>query len=139
MNGLTQAELEDQRFCFAGENKINIQTNAFGFLGKGWRNLARFRLHATRFSVNAASVSSASARVANTRLYDAVQSELSMMVPTSIQQQTGVSSALHLLICRFPLYLHPGCQINDGDILRSRHSPLQSLMVRNMLSDRNHT
>lgn len=48
MNGLTQAELEDQRFCFAGENKINIQTNAFGFLGKGWRNLARFRLHATR-------------------------------------------------------------------------------------------
>ncbi len=43
MNGLTQAELEDQRFCFAGENKINIQTNAFGFLGKGWRNLARFR------------------------------------------------------------------------------------------------
>lgn len=49
MNGLTQAELEDQRFCFASENKINIQTNAFGFLGKGWRNLARFRLHATRF------------------------------------------------------------------------------------------
>lgn len=101
MNGLTQAELEDQRFCFAGENKINIQTNAFGFLGKGWRNLARFRLHATRFFGNAASVSSASARVANTRLYDAVQSELSMMVPTSIQQQTGVSSALHLLIVDF--------------------------------------
>lgn len=104
MNGLTQAELEDQRFCFAGENKINIQTNAFGFLGKGWRNLARLRLHATRFSVNAASVPSASARVANTRLYDAVQSELSMMVPTSIQQQTGVSSALHLLIVDFSVF-----------------------------------
>lgn len=101
MNGLTQAELEDQRFCFAGENKINIQTNAFGFLGKGWRNLARLRLQLRAFSVNAASVPSASARVANTRLYDAVQSELSMMVPTSIQQQTGVSSALHLLIVDF--------------------------------------
>lgn len=101
MNGLTQAELEDQRFCFAGENKINIQTNAFGFsvkVGVIWQG-SDSTLRA--FSVNAASVPSASARVANTRLYDAVQSELSMMVPTSIQQQTGVSSALHLLIVDF--------------------------------------
>lgn len=49
MNGLMQVELEDQCFCFVGENKINIQMNVFGFFGKGWCNLVRFRFYVMCF------------------------------------------------------------------------------------------
>ncbi|SUX84686.1 Uncharacterised protein [Citrobacter koseri] len=34
--GLTQTQLEDQRFSFAGEDKVDVQTHAFSFFGKGW-------------------------------------------------------------------------------------------------------
>jgi hypothetical protein len=66
--GLTQTELENQRFGFTAEHKIDIQLHAAVNVGKG-----RVILHGSdstlrALSLNAASVSSASARLANTRL-----------------------------------------------------------------------
>jgi hypothetical protein len=52
-----------------------------------------------------------------------------MMVPTSIQQQTGVSSALHLLIAQFPLYSRQARDKHDTDILRPDADALQPLMA----------
>jgi len=64
---------------------------------------------------------------------------LSMMVPTSIQQQTGVSSALHLLIAQFPLYSRSARDKHDADILRPGAGSLQPLMAQNRISDQYHT
>ncbi|MFG7480015.1 hypothetical protein ACGL13_26945, partial [Enterobacter hormaechei] len=61
------------------------------------------------------------------------------MVPTSIQQQTGVSSALHLLIAQFPLYSRRAREKHDAAILRPLASPLQPLMAQNRISDQYHT
>ncbi|EFC56083.1 hypothetical protein ENTCAN_07084 [Enterobacter cancerogenus ATCC 35316] len=61
------------------------------------------------------------------------------MVPTSIQQQTGVSSALHLLIAQFPLYSRKTRDKHVEDILRPGAASLQPLMRQNEISDRYHT
>ena len=56
-----------------------------------------------------------------------------------IQQQTGVSSALHLLIAQFPLYSRRARDKHDASILRPRTSPLQPLMAQNRISEQYHT
>jgi hypothetical protein len=65
---LTQAQLEDQRFCFTGEHKVDIQLHAAFNFGEGRFDFARLGLNITRTLVSAARVSSASARLVNTRL-----------------------------------------------------------------------
>jgi hypothetical protein len=65
---LTQAQLENQRFGFAGEHKIDIQLHAAFNVGKGRVDFARIGFNVTRSLAQRGRVSSASARLANTRL-----------------------------------------------------------------------
>lgn len=65
---LTQTQLEDQHFSFAGKSEIDIQAHTVRLFSESRGDFAQFGFHATGFSVSAASVCSASARFANTRL-----------------------------------------------------------------------
>jgi hypothetical protein len=65
---LTQTQLENQRFGFAGKNKVDIQLHAAFHFGKGRLDFARIGFNITRTLAQRGQGSSASARLVNTRL-----------------------------------------------------------------------
>ena len=110
--GLTQAQLENQRFSFTRKNKIDVQLHATFHFGKGRLDFARIGFDFTR--------------------------TLTQRGQGFFRFGT-VSSALHLLIAQFPLYSRNARDKHDADILRPAAGSLQPLMTQNRISEQYHT